>query len=611
MTTQYQVKGPDGQVHIIEGPDNASPADVMAFAAKAIPSTAPDPSAGGSTLNIAGFDTGIPTSQGVDRVLSGAGKSVADLGNGLRQIGGMLGIGDPAQIQSDIDAAKTRDAALMSTSTGLGGYIGGNLASTVLPMGGVAKGAEALGLAKTANAAKAFVNPTSYLGAATAGGVTGAIQPVATGDSRGLNTAAGVAGGAAGKGVVNAIARIAQPVANAGSAAVQTLQDAGVPLSLGQTTGSPFWNRISSSLGDNIFTAGKQAEFQGAQKAAYTNALLNLIGEDGSAATSDVMGGALDRTNGVFGDVLSRNNVPLTPSLATDLSGVQAAALENEKTPVATIINRTFNAADPATGDIPGQTAYNIVKDMRRMGQSSDSTLNNFAGDAKGALLDGINSSLSGPDLEAFTQARRQQAIMHTLEGAISKDGSGDISPSLLANIMGQKPNRSMSIYGQGPQDLVDLAQAGKQVLPDKTGNSGTAARILASLAPTAVGGIAGGAYGALTGDDPLESAGHAAELAGSAFLAPKALQFIANNPTMVKALSQGVTNPIARAALQAPTDNVMAGLLTRSAPVYAGDNALMQMLAAYRAKYGDLDPSQQPPQPGNAVNSNLQPANR
>jgi len=37
---RYQVQGPDGAMHIIEGPDGAKPEDIEAFAAQSIPKAA-------------------------------------------------------------------------------------------------------------------------------------------------------------------------------------------------------------------------------------------------------------------------------------------------------------------------------------------------------------------------------------------------------------------------------------------------------------------------------------------------------------------------------------------------------------------------------------------
>jgi len=551
-----------------------------------------DPSKGGSTLNLAGFDTGIPTSQGVDRFLSGMGSAVAGTGRGLGQLynyaadavsprsptlSGLVTGQDSsrsAASTADIDEAKRLEAPLMNTGAGIAGNIAGNVGMMAAPGAAVAKIAAPLGYARAAAAGQAFVNPTTYLGAAGASAVQGAIQPVGSDDSRLLNTGLGLVAGGAGQGVVNTLGRIAQPVQNAldpiRQKAVNALQAAGVPLNLGQVTGSPMWNRISSALNDNLFTVGGQQSFKDAQGQAYTRAASKLIGEDSPALTSDVMGRVLSRTNGVFQNVLSRNDVSLTPGLSSDLAAVQARAIENDKAPVSKIINRTFDAADPSTGTIPGQTAYNIIKDMREMssGAGTDSTLRNLAGDARGTLLDGLNSGLSGNDLQAFAQARRQQAIMHTLEGALDKGGSGELSPNKLANIIGQKANRNMSVYGKGPQDLVDLAQSGKQILPDQTPNSGTTARLMAAFLP----GAAVSVGTQLATGDPIE----AAKYGLGTMALPKAAQWVLNNPTMVNALSRGIQNPVLRGALQAPAQNALVGQTVRNAP-----NALARMLIA------------------------------
>lgn len=578
----YKVRGPDGAVHLIEGPDDASAADIEAFAAKTIgqPKPVPDDAISRGAKNFA------QDGSSVDRFMAGAGKATSDLYNGIRQIGGHLGIGDQAKIQADIDEAKRLDAPLMETDAGLYGNIGGNVAMTLIPATGALKGAQALNMARTANVARAFVNPTAYAtklgtaaGAVGAGMATGAIQPVASDESRLINIGAGGAGGLVGQGVVSGIGRVAQPVRNALSAAAQkavdTLTAAGVPLDLAQRTGSPTLNRLRGSFKDNIFTLGKQAEQQGAQQDAYTNALMNLVGESGKADQA-TMGGAMDRTNGVFQDVLSRNNVPLTPKLATALADVQTGALENEKQPVANIINRAFGAVDPASGEIPGQTAYNLVKDMRNMRASSgqDTTLGHYAGKARSAMLDGVNDALSPADLEAFTQARQQQAILHQLEPAINPQ-TGDISPNKLANVMGQKANRQTSLYGQGPQDLNDLAQAGKMVLGADGPNSGTTARAMAAatIPSLTIGGIDAGYDYFQTGD--LGGAlGSGAKFGAGVVAAPKLAQYVINSPRLSGLLADGIQQPWVRNALMAPSENALIGSATRRSP-----NLLYQLL--------------------------------
>lgn len=151
---------------------------------------APDPSEGGSTLNVAGFDTGIPIPQGAFRALAGAGKAFADTGRGIKQLATLGGN------QQEIDNAKQLDAPLMNTGAGLGGNIAGNVALALGP-GAAVKG---LGMAAKApalaSAGSAMMLPKTVLGAGALGAAQGFMQPVASDESRMFNTGLGAAGGA-------------------------------------------------------------------------------------------------------------------------------------------------------------------------------------------------------------------------------------------------------------------------------------------------------------------------------------------------------------------------------------------------------------------------------
>lgn len=163
----------------------------------AAPKDAPiDPSAGGSTLNFAGFDTGIPLPQGVTRALAGAGKAFADTGSRIQQLASYVG-GDKEAIQRQIDNAKERDAPLMNTGAGLGGNILGNLALAVAPGAAIGAAGKAAQIPGMVNAARALTLPKTVLGAAGVGAAQGALQPVASDESSLSNMAIGAIGGAA------------------------------------------------------------------------------------------------------------------------------------------------------------------------------------------------------------------------------------------------------------------------------------------------------------------------------------------------------------------------------------------------------------------------------
>ena len=166
---KYRVQGPDGKVHVFEGPDGASPADVESFAAQTF----------GGKSNKANaqleadrklYDPTVGMST-TDKLLAGAGKAFSDTGKGLGQLVGLVD-------RQDIDESNKRDAPLMGTTSGTIGNFAGNIAA-LLPT-------VAIPVAATLR------------GAALIGAAQGAAQPVGTEDSRLKNSALGAAAGAGG-----------------------------------------------------------------------------------------------------------------------------------------------------------------------------------------------------------------------------------------------------------------------------------------------------------------------------------------------------------------------------------------------------------------------------
>jgi hypothetical protein len=521
----------------------------------------------------------------IQNAFAGAGREIVKLNRGAQQLWDIpsvwlekrlpglsewsqtkLGMPSAESIAARTNAeeaeSRTLDAPLMNTKAGMAGSIVSNIATTMLPVGAAAQTGSL--------AARALLNPTTYKAAATSGAIQGGLQPTTEDESRLANVGIGAGAGMVGNLAANTLGRIAQPVANILSSAheksVQVLEKAGINLDAAQKTGSSFLNKLRSSFWDNPVTSGAQSELSQAQRSGYNKAVLKTIGEDASAATPEVMGAAEKRINGVFKDVLDRNNVSLTDPIITKIHGIKAAANEEEKKPVASIASRIIDSIGN-DGKISGQVAYGIKKDLDRIASSSDSGLAYHARQLRSTLMDAINGSLSQEDSQAFGQARMQFGNMKKIEGTIDRLGNGDISPSKLANVMAQKANRGTSIYGKGEQDLADLAHAGNMLLPDRNQNSGTTSRFITStILP---GLVAGGAEGAYSGD-PEKAA--TAALAGAAL--PKAAQKLMNNPAVSAYLKKGMTGPMTplRNMLLSPqTNSTVGGMLRRIPPAYEG----------------------------------------
>lgn len=85
-----------------------------------------DPSEGGGSLQVGNFDTGIPTSQGVDRVLSGIGRGQSNV---ARHAGNLVG---QTSDQELLDAREL-DQPLLDTTGGAAGNFIGETTATALP----------------------------------------------------------------------------------------------------------------------------------------------------------------------------------------------------------------------------------------------------------------------------------------------------------------------------------------------------------------------------------------------------------------------------------------------------------------------------------------------
>jgi hypothetical protein len=470
-----------------------------------------------------------------DLAMAGAGKAVVDLGRGVKQILQVPGA------QAQIDEAAKYDRPLMKTGAGLVGDIGGNVAMAVLPAGVAAEGAGALGMGRTAAALSGIANPSTLGAAAASGAAQGALAPVETGGSRTLNTIVGGALGPLGTVMARGVSAIAAPVAEAAGKAVQALTDAGVPLDAAQRTGSILLQRAKAMLSDNPLTAGAQADFQQMQSKAFTRAALSTIGETANAATPDVMSRAMSRMGSTYDDVASRTKIPydiIEPKLADIENQARLTLNDSQYGVVQRNLNDIIQKASQNGGSIDGPQFSNIKKTMDSLSSGADSDVGEVARDIRQTmhqgLLDSATAAGNTADVQLLQKTNQQWGNMRKIEGAISKDGEGQISPAKLANVMYQKANRYTSVYGKGDTSLADLADAGNNLLPNRTPNSGTPARLMAQFAvPAAIGaGVEGAREGNWTG---------AAKGAAAGVILPKIIQSGLNSQGAFGALTRGI----------------------------------------------------------------------
>lgn len=192
-----------------------------------------------------------------DRIAAGFGRSIAELGRGLKQTATNAGIGiasamagspefrvalrqktDPIQArkQSEIDEARRLDAPLMGTTAGQVGNVAGILAQILGP-----------GLALRGTAAGAAFLPTTIRGNALQGAALGGVQATSSSESQTLNALAGGAAGGAGAAVFRGGAAGYNALRNLGRASVDSADRAAAGIISEQAADPASLQRLSPS----------------------------------------------------------------------------------------------------------------------------------------------------------------------------------------------------------------------------------------------------------------------------------------------------------------------------------------------------------------------------
>ena len=383
-------------------------------------------------------------------------------------------------------------------------------------------------------------------------------------------------GGGAGAvvgGVAKAATSLAQPFQNQLSKVsnenVKILRDAGVPVDVAQATGSQFLNRTKAALNDNPFTAGKEAEFIAAQQGAYNKAIAKTMGEDATAITPDIISNAKNRLGGIYDDLYNRYGAKISGQVYKDLASIRDQSLmvlpKGDET-IKNIVNDVINKASQNRSLLTGEQ-YQAQKEILDKLSAQGGAMSLFAQEVKETLLSGLKNSIKNPeDIALLKTTNKQYGNMKKIEDVTLKDPQGNVSPSLLSNSLATKGKRN-AIYAED-NELAKLARAGKDILQNKTPNSGTIARLSAQAAPALVGGAV---YGAYQGD--IKSA---AEGAALGYAAPKLAQMLLKNPSSAKYLEQGVSNKTLRSFLELPKK---AGEVLPVQPGVVGASSLKELI--------------------------------
>jgi hypothetical protein len=476
---------------------------------------------------------------GTEKFFAGIGKAVYDLVRGGGQVLGLVS-------QEAIDEAKRLDAPLMDTGAGVAGnIIGHGVVGALIPGANTLKGATLVGAG------------------------LGASQPVASDESWALNTAFGAGGGFGGQVVGKAVGRLVRPVQKELDPATQRLANkakaAGITLDAAQQTGSKPLKIIGSVLDNLPFTADSQAVKKGAQRAAWQRAVLKEAGEDADIATPDVMGTIKDRVGGEFRRLTATYDLPVDNRLLTELANIEAKYGRrlnvNQRQIVQSYID-DLTSAPSMPGTIYQDARSMLDKQARGMKNSDPFTagiLNEIRDSLDSAMGRTIAAGGNPADQAAWATARKQWKVMRTAERAADAT-KGDISPAKFFNELRRKDPNAV-VYGQGPQDVADLARIGQAFIREQIPDSGTAQRQFymnlltgGGLGLSAMTGVlppAAVLSAALTATTPMAAHKALWSKAGQRYLSSGVLSNSARQELLARLLSQMSTGAGAAGALE------------------------------------------------------------
>jgi hypothetical protein len=336
------------------------------------------------------------------------------------------------------------------------------------------------------------------VGAYVGGGAVGGMGPVrslagAAGDIVAGNvfkdtpyeTPARVVGGILGASVPTGAASLISPprLSPERAAAVRTLENAGVPMTAGEYTGSSPLRYMEATLSDMPFAGGKAREIKSQQGEALANEVMARAGSPGELMTRETADAAEARLKMTYDDITSRNSMVVDKKLGQDILDVattydNAVNVGNQKPVVYNEISKLLNAqGNPISGPHYQQWRSSLgraASDLYRRGGDSAS-----ADALKGlqkALDSAFERSVSNPaDAALLKETNRQYSALEGVQKGLDRAGGDPLLGQLGAN-----PGATLRAMATGPTghrgftDLADAANTVLKPLPD----SGTAQRM-------------------------------------------------------------------------------------------------------------------------------------
>jgi hypothetical protein len=261
-------------------------------------------------------------------------------------------------------------------------------------------------------------------------------------------------------------------------AAADTLLKNNVRLTTEQRGGA--YAKTAASLGRAADTLLGKSRVAKKQLQDFTSAVLKKVGIDAKNATPDTMLDLRGKVEAEYKDLTQKNRTKVDSVLGEKLANLAERAEGDPqlgwiKTQIARL--KKGSEATPDGAFVNGEIAQEVRSDLSDRRGSANAIERKYANEMLRAIDDAFERSNPGPVSERMADVRERFHRMKQIEDSVAGSDTGQVSPAKLLSVMSKKRNRGEAVYGRGDQELIALAKAGKHILQDAVGNSGTATR--------------------------------------------------------------------------------------------------------------------------------------
>lgn len=357
----------------------------------------------------------------------------------------------------------------------------------------------------------------------------------------GWELAGRLVGGVAGSSIPDILRRgfTPLPINQARRDNIDVLNEAGVPTTAGQRTGSKGLKLAEEELG-----GGATQRISEAQDEAFTQAAGREAGMNTPRLSQPAFREAYREVDNTFTNLANRTNLPLDNQVQNELLDAVMRYQNSHGDLIRgpeNLMNDIARLAGSNGGVLTGEQYRNITTALREMAEANPA-LNTVVRDMRQALDSNIERNIDPALRTAWREARTRYANLMVIQDAATKAGAdtaeGLIKPHQLRSAVDE--NVSDRHILSGDSRLGNLARAGSNVMAPLA-NSNTAARqrvqALGATVLALMGGAAGGGTanvpGALKGAAIGMAAGVAAPLVVGRALMSRPVQAYLSNQVM------------------------------------------------------------------------------